>query len=1156
MLDAGSYREAEAAARVRLAEAEAAYGAEAEETAAALDDLVEALLLLRDRSPEARALAERAAGLRERLGGAESPELAASLTRFGRLLADTEEKERAAALLDRALGIHERASGAGRPEAAATLAARGYLLLASGGPEEARSALDRVLAIREAALGPEHPLTAEALHLLGQAAMAAKDLPRAQDLLERALGVRERSLGPEHPATAETLLILGSVRLLRKQYGGLLPILVRALDVRERTYGAGSRPAFDALNNVAVYLALSGDPLEDLAVARRCVEAAIAVAEAGAAGGAGAARSLHNLVVFIQRTGALDEARRAQERAIALMEGALGPDHPDVASALNALGQILLNQGDAAVAVQAQERALAVFEKGAGPSSGGSARARVNLGEAHWALGDLEGARREILRGLEILERIEPLAAAQVAYVETQAGRLLSEIGDAAGAEARLRRAVSLAGGEEAAGSMTLGALAEVKRRGGDAAEARRLHERALRLIENRFGPDHPDAATERVDLALVAEGSGDLAGARLHLERALESRRGSLGPDHIEVGRTEVLLAGTLRRLGEAGPAFESALAGESRIRGHLRQIVRAVAERSALRYAAALPSGAEIAVAIAERGRDAGRIVRAWDAVARSRSLVLDEIARRRRDAVEARDPALARLGADLARARGRLAHLILRGPEGSGPGRYRRLVEGAQAEKDRAERALAERSLLLRREMVETGAGIQDVFDALPAGGALVAYVRLAGTPAPGRADRTGGPASGAASYHAFVRPARGEVAVVDLGGAGKIDALVAAWRRAAATKPAPAPAAARRAEAAYREAGDALRRAVWDPLRARLQGAARIFVVPDGALHLVNLAALPEGESRYLVEAGAPLHALSTERDLIPAAEPEGPGSGLLAVGAAEFGARPGASGPAEAPAGAGPPRAEGAGGPAGAGGEDPPCASGAPSWFEPLPESLSEVREIGAIWKRRGAGSPDGEVVELTGAGATERRVKELAPGRSVLHVATHGFFAGGPCVPSRKDAGGAAPSLAGGLLSLGGLALAGSNLPRGPAGGDDDGVLTSEEIAGLDLGRVDWAVLSGCETGLGDVLPGEGVAGMRRAFRIAGARTLIMSLWSVQDAAAREWMRGLYAARAGGLSTMEAVRTASVRMIEDRRRAGRSTHPFFWGAFLATGAWR
>jgi CHAT domain-containing protein len=142
-------------------------------------------------------------------------------------------------------------------------------------------------------------------------------------------------------------------------------------------------------------------------------------------------------------------------------------------------------------------------------------------------------------------------------------------------------------------------------------------------------------------------------------------------------------------------------------------------------------------------------------------------------------------------------------------------------------------------------------------------------------------------------------------------------------------------------------------------------------------------------------------------------------------------------------------------------------------------------------------------------------------------------------------------------LLLSGLALAGANRRNEAGPNEEDGILTAEEIASLDLSGVEWAVLSACETGVGEVRAGEGVFGLRRAFQVAGARTLIMSLWSVEDEATRAWMGYLYRARLEEKKdTAESVRAASLAVLEERRAKGESTHPFYWGAFVAAGDWR
>ena len=108
-------------------------------------------------------------------------------------------------------------------------------------------------------------------------------------------------------------------------------------------------------------------------------------------------------------------------------------------------------------------------------------------------------------------------------------------------------------------------------------------------------------------------------------------------------------------------------------------------------------------------------------------------------------------------------------------------------------------------------------------------------------------------------------------------------------------------------------------------------------------------------------------------------------------------------------------------------------------------------------------------------------------------------------------------------LLLSGLALAGANRRAAAGPDEDDGILTAEEVASLNLQGTEWAVLSACDTGLGEIKAGEGVFGLRRAFQIAGARTVIMSLWSVDDRATRPWMRALYEGGSQGLNTADAV---------------------------------
>jgi CHAT domain-containing protein len=172
-----------------------------------------------------------------------------------------------------------------------------------------------------------------------------------------------------------------------------------------------------------------------------------------------------------------------------------------------------------------------------------------------------------------------------------------------------------------------------------------------------------------------------------------------------------------------------------------------------------------------------------------------------------------------------------------------------------------------------------------------------------------------------------------------------------------------------------------------------------------------------------------------------------------------------------------------------------------------------------------------------GGDATRARFLEEAPHSRVLHVATHAFLLD-------KSCGDGNPLLHSGLV------FAGANQGR------ESALLTAQQIASLGLNGLDLAVLSACNTGNGELHDGEGVLGLERAFRVAGARSVVMALWPVDDATTREFMHEMYTERIGrNASTADAVWNASRKLLLERRAAGKSTHPWYWSGFVSSGAW-
>jgi CHAT domain-containing protein len=344
------------------------------------------------------------------------------------------------------------------------------------------------------------------------------------------------------------------------------------------------------------------------------------------------------------------------------------------------------------------------------------------------------------------------------------------------------------------------------------------------------------------------------------------------------------------------------------------------------------------------------------------------------------------------------------------------------------------------------------------------------------------------------------------------------------------------------------------------------AERVYIVPEGSLHLVTIDALPDADDRYLLESSPVLHTLSTERDLVadppratsdPARGPlptAGRTASLLAVGGPDFDVELDVTSA----------RAAGAAVARLYRGSRSACDDPLNLRFLPLPGAATETAMIAAIYGRQGS---DHRAVVAMGSEATEAMFKREASGRAVVHVATHGFVlhdgcganfdSGQPPWSITSSSGRGAPRTLENPLLSAGLALAGANRRATNAGDGEDGILTGEEIAALELGGTQWIVLSACDTGTGGVSPGEGVFGLRRAFQVAGARTLITSLWSVEDEDALEWMRRLYTERfERQLPTVDAARAASLGMLQAARSRGNGAHPFHWAAFLATGDWR
>jgi CHAT domain-containing protein/tetratricopeptide (TPR) repeat protein len=829
------------------------------------------------------------------------------------------------------------------------------------------------------------------------------------------------------------------------------------------------------------------------------------------------------------------------------------------------LGHVASDQYDFAAARSYLEQALTGSMQTV-PDSANIPFALSELALTFYREGDLASALDYESRALARLEERTQGESLDVAQNYAFMGEILRDDTNFGAATKYFHRALDIRlklAPESVLVSDSLVDLASLERTRGNLVAAIDYDRRALK-ISQKACPNRWCAAGILNDLGQLAYKNGDLATAEGYLRDAVDLREKSLGPMHPDLARSLNDLALVVAASGSSAKAREMALRAEGIGAEHLRLSARTLSERQALAYEGIRASGLDVALSLGTDGADASSAGRdLFDAVIRSRALVFDELAARHRSAYGSGDPEVAQLADQLLSARRKLATLVFRGVGDSTPEAYRKRIEDAREHKEEAERILAEKSVAFREDQIRTQLGFKDVALALPPGSALVAFVRFARydfrTPARGRVTPQPTP-----SYAAFVlRSGEREPEFVRLGLARQIENEVAAWRRDIARQSELMEGSAA-SENASRRVGAALRPRIWDPLRAAIGDAREVFVVPDAALHLVSLASLPVGSSGYLVETGPLIHYLSTERDLVPSVPRSG--EGILVVGNPSFDRSPKLSVALNRPStmrgvttGAAEPDRRGT---------RSACGTFKTLRFPPLPASEMEVEDIAALWK---SATPEGaavvqsgseELLEVTGAEASTEAFEQSAPGKRVLHVATHGFFLEGTCdsavqrADADKEKAGRLPATAENPLLLSGLAFAGANRRSGAGPDESDGILTAEEIAGLNLQGVDWAVLSACDTGVGKIRVGEGVFGLRRAFQVAGAKTVIMSLWPIEDETTRQWMATLYSEHfRSGKDTPESVRAATLKVLRQRRANHQSTHPFYWGAFIAAGDW-
>lgn len=960
-------------------------------------------------------------------------------------------------------------------------------------------------------IAPGSAVEADALNGLGRAA-SGKDQKAAIGYFQRSLTIRD-SIDPNSVASARSLVNLGIVS--RPDLAASRKYLERAVAILDKQL-----PDSLVLATAEDSLAYTAFGQGDLPTAHVQDEHALEIRERLVPDTLADAQSLANLGNVLNELGDAALARSYGERAVAILER-LAPGTTGTAGALGDLATAAQYQGDLAAAHAYRERAVAIFQK-LEPDSLDLAIELNNLGLAEEYMSDFDAALEYHRRALGIREKLAPDSLAfasslkNLGHVEANLGHLDAGLED----ETRALSIREKLAPDSALVAEVLDDLGEIAEQRDDIPGARAFETRALVIVE-KVAPHSPYVSDIQRNLGHLAYKAGDRDTARRDYEQVITLEQ-TRDPDSLVLAQTLQELA----RLDEDAGNINAAAEGTERAWGIVRKHADLIAgdeARQAFESAMAsicqdlvryqmLTGRTEEAFSTLEEGR-AQSLLQMLAERGTAQRLAPPEIWRRYEQAAAASDRASAALddaGAAETEAKTALDAEVAQQSAAAVIDQKRQVATQRQQQTEVARQAYT-------RARVEAGDRLTDVKQSIkstiPPALTLSAEQHLLG---PGTVLAAFSVADEATTL--FLVPADGAVRAFALPIPEKeLEKRVAFVRQSVSRETDDRGFKVTDSDDVRLSAARALYQKLFpEAARPVLANAKRILLSPDGDLWELPFGALvmnDQGKPRYL---GLEKPLVYTQ-SLATLAQAERSATrtrasklNVLVVGNPLFdnalrdtlGSR-GASHVATTKRGSG----------------ELALLSRDGAIPEPLPYAEEEAVAVAKIYG----------VAAATGAEPTEAWFRAHAPQADVIHLATHGYF--NPFRPVSS-----------------GIRLA---VPEQiPQSGDttNDGALQAWEVFGLSL-HAQLVVLSACETGLGAKIPGEGLIGLTRAFQVAGASSVVATLWRVSDRSSADAMIAFHQNLRSGLAKDEALRQA-IRMVAANPA---TADPYYWAPFVLVG---
>ena len=994
----------------------------------------------------------------------------------------------------------------------------------SSGTRDAMKRADEILSTLEGAKDNEE--LSEALWNLGNIALRVKDYHLARRALEQVLEYREEHLDPDDD---RIMRARGNLSVACYYVGDLEAAL--ALDRENLAFVTRVLPA-DHLDlqrarlNLAASLLEVGETNEALSL----LEQAVAVLEETVpASHSQLVQARLNLGVALARRRHHARAAGVFAKILEALEGSLPPEHPDLQRARINLAAMLGSAGDYAASHALHGKVLDTYAQLGIEDDPELHKARVHFALQCLMIGDLDGSEALLRKVVALEESVLPHGHATRLLAQKSLAIVLKSAGEFAEAEALMAGLLEQLGSALPPNHRSVlsaeATLSSIVMKTGDQARAQAIHRKLLEKWSKTYPPEHEFMIRLKSNMAQTATAKGDHERARELTDELIalceanfpvdDSLRRKLYHD----AARRLAASADENTLEELSSLLDRALAGERMwVRG-LVVLSPRLARETAIKGSYAISRWLTLSDLVEDKRAE--HESQLFALVEEIRSLTNGGIHASPGSRVSAEVEELHEHAFAL-RKRVNTMAASLGNPEEKERSSAQEIAE-AVLERDSAIAGL-------RRVLVASGLASQTI-DAAKLGKHLPQGSAAIGFRAYQKSEQSGALREW---MTAFVVNSKGALTRVDLGPLAPIADATRRWRAAIGHASGRGTGLGSRGETPMgeeRAAGSALRVLALDPVLEAAGDAQVLHICADDVLRLVPLDALPLADGavgdRFVIHNEVSFARLLSEREWSPG-DPT-----LLTVGGVNFDASVAANSALEPIAAAPVNLSRGS--------------------FPALPDTLAEAEWLGDTFGRQF----EVDSTLLIGAEATREAFSRNAPNSRYIHLATHGYFAD-ESVASWADVAatgtdwerergsqvvrGMAP------MTLCGLALAGANSGMDSVG-RVPGILTAEELAGLDLSGCELAVLSACETSVGKKKsPGQGIRSLQSALHSAGARTAITSLWRVDDEWTRKLMEEFYERMWGkGEGKARALWNAKCTL----RAAGASVRD--WSPWVLTG---